>query len=47
MHGSIDPLTNVFVMAQLRLTQWLYGAGGVVVGLGVGLLLRGLRRRRT
>ncbi len=34
MHGSLDPLTNVFVTTQLRLTRWLYGGGGIVVGVG-------------
>jgi len=47
MHGSIDPLTNVFVAAQLQMTKLVYGIGGGVVGLGMGLLLHFLRRSRT
>lgn len=44
MHGSMDPLSNVFVKTQLSATKWIYGGGGVVVGLIVGFLLAMLRR---
>lgn len=46
MHGSINPLSNVFVLAQLRMTKLLYGGGGIVLGLGVGLLFHFLQRPR-
>lgn len=44
LHGSMDPLSNVFVKTQLQATKWIYGGGGVVVGLVVGFLLAMLRR---
>jgi ketosteroid isomerase-like protein len=47
MHGSIDPLTNVFVKTQLNATKWIYGGGGVAVGLVAGLFLAMLRRARS
>jgi hypothetical protein len=46
MHGSIDPLTNVFVMTQLNATKWIYGLGGLLLGLLVGILTRFVPRRR-
>ena len=47
MHGSIEPLSNVFVAAQLHMTKLLYGIGGGVAGLTVGLLFHFWRRART
>jgi ketosteroid isomerase-like protein len=47
MHGSMNPLSNVFVTTQLNATKWIYGGGGVLVGLIVGFLLSMLRRART
>lgn len=47
MHGSIDPLTNVFVTTQLKAVKWLYGLGGLVVGLLAGVGFHFLRRRRA
>jgi ketosteroid isomerase-like protein len=40
MHGSIDPLTNVFVTTQLNALKWIYGVGGLIVGLLLGILSR-------
>jgi len=47
-HGSMDPLTNVFVKAEIWWVKLLFGGGGLVVGLvvGVGALVL-LRRRRS
>jgi ketosteroid isomerase-like protein len=45
MHGSIDPLTNVFVMTQLNTLKWIYGVGGLIVGLILGILTRFIRFR--
>jgi ketosteroid isomerase-like protein len=45
--GSMDPLGNVFVLAELKWNRILFGAGGLLVGLvlgGGGVLLA--RRRR-
>ena len=39
MHGSMDPLKNVFVKTQLAVTKWVYGGGGLIIGLVGGLLL--------
>lgn len=47
MHGSLDPLSNVFVKTQMTAMKWLYGGGGLVIGLIVGLILAGLRRSRA
>lgn len=47
MHGSMNPLTNVFVTTQLNATKWIYGGGGLIVGLVVGFLLPMLRRSRS
>jgi ketosteroid isomerase-like protein len=47
MHGSIDPLTNVFVTTQLNALKWIYGVGGLTVGLIVGILTRFIRFRRS
>ena len=47
MHGSIDPLNNVFVKTQLNATKWIYGGGGLIVGLFAGLLFALLRRARS
>lgn len=47
MHGSMNPLTNVFVTTQLNATKWIYGGGGLIVGLVVGFLLSKLRRSRA
>ncbi|HWP57521.1 MAG TPA: nuclear transport factor 2 family protein [Candidatus Acidoferrales bacterium] len=46
MHGSINPLNNVFVNTWLNTTKWVYGGGGLVAGLVAGFLLSLLRRRR-
>lgn len=46
--GSMDPLGNVFVRAEIQWTRILFGAGGLVAGLAVGaggILL--WRRRRA
>jgi len=47
MHGSIDPLGNVFVATRLNAIKWIYGGGGLLVGLVAGFLLLRLRRRRA
>lgn len=47
MHGSMDPLTNVFVATQLSATKWIYGGGGLVVGIVAGFLLSRFRRSRS
>jgi hypothetical protein len=47
MHGSIDPLTNVFVTTQLNTLKWIYGVGGLIVGLILGILTRFIRFRRS
>ncbi|MGH7846755.1 MAG: YybH family protein [Candidatus Binatia bacterium] len=47
MHGSIDPLGNVFVKTQLNAIKWMYGVGGLIAGLVIGFLLSFLRRART
>jgi ketosteroid isomerase-like protein len=47
MHGSIDPLTNVFVTTQLNTLKWVYGVGGLIVGLILGILTRFIRFRRS
>jgi ketosteroid isomerase-like protein len=44
MHGSMDPLGNVFVKTQMTALKWLYGGGGLIVGLIGGFILVGLRR---
>jgi hypothetical protein len=46
MHGSIDPITNVFVMTELKAAKWIYGLGGLILGLALGVLSRFIRRRR-
>jgi ketosteroid isomerase-like protein len=46
--GSMDPLGNVFVRAELEWNRILFGAGGLLVGLvlgGGGVLLARRRRR--
>ncbi len=47
-HGSMDPLSNTFVQAELKGVRLLFGGGGLVVGLvaGAGATLL-LRRRRA
>jgi ketosteroid isomerase-like protein len=47
MHGSIDPLTNVFVKTQLQAIRWMYGLSGLFAGLVLGFLLSFLRRARS
>jgi len=47
MHGSMNPLTNVFVTTQLNATKWIYGGGGLIVGLVGGFLLRMFWRPRS
>ncbi len=51
MHGSINPLTNSFVThfraVELRTTKWVYGLGGLILGLAVGFLTRFIRRSRS
>jgi ketosteroid isomerase-like protein len=47
MHGSMNPLTNVFVTTQLNATKWIYGGGGLIIGLAVGFLLSMLWRSRS
>lgn len=47
LHGSMDPLGNVFVKTQLDATKWIYGGGGVIVGLVAALLLHLIRRARS
>jgi len=47
-HGSMDPLGNVFVKAEVRWIRRLFGASGLVVGLVVGggaAFLLGRRRK--
>jgi ketosteroid isomerase-like protein len=47
MHGSMNPLTNVFVTTRLNATKWIYGGGGLVVGLVGGFLLGMFWRSRS
>jgi ketosteroid isomerase-like protein len=47
MHGSMNPLTNVFVTTRLNATKWIYGGGGLIVGLVGGFLLRMFWRTRS
>ena len=47
MHGSIDPLTNVFVVTQVNTVKLVYGLGGLILGLVVGILIRFIRSRRS
>jgi ketosteroid isomerase-like protein len=47
MHGSMNPLSNVFVTTRLNATKWIYGGGGLIVGLVVGFLLRMFWRSRS
>jgi ketosteroid isomerase-like protein len=51
MHGSMDPLTNSFVTtfhaAELKITKWVYGLGGLIVGLLLGTLTRFIRFQRA
>ncbi len=44
--GSMDPLGNVFVRAELEWTRILFGVGGVLAGLVVGAGAVFLARRR-
>jgi ketosteroid isomerase-like protein len=48
LHGSMDPVNNVFVAAFLSGAKLTYGVGGLVVGavLGAGAMFL-LRRRST
>lgn len=47
MHGSIDPLSNPFVRTELKATRWIFGLGGLILGLVVGILTRFIRLRRS
>lgn len=45
VHGSMDPLGNPFVHAEINLAGRWYGGGGLAVGLAAGWLLRWLTAR--
>src|SRR5688572_24968996 len=40
MQGTMDPLTNPFVNTRVQLAKVVYGAGGIALGLALGLVLR-------
>jgi ketosteroid isomerase-like protein len=45
LHGSMDPVTNVFTTTFMQRAKLTYGIGGVVVGLVLGIIVG--RRRKT
>ncbi|HXG52521.1 MAG TPA: nuclear transport factor 2 family protein [candidate division Zixibacteria bacterium] len=45
LHGSIDPLANVFVQAQLEAVKWAYGSGGLIAGIALGMTVCFVWRR--
>ncbi len=47
IHGSMDPLKNAFVLAEIRATRWLAGGIMLAVGLLVGWLIRGRIGRKA
>jgi ketosteroid isomerase-like protein len=46
LHGSMDPVTNVFTMSFLRAAKLTYGIGGLMVGALLGAVLVLLVRKR-
>jgi ketosteroid isomerase-like protein len=38
IHSAMDPIQNVFVMADLKATKTLYGLGGLAAGIVLGFL---------
>ncbi|MEO7651105.1 MAG: nuclear transport factor 2 family protein [Bryobacteraceae bacterium] len=44
IQATLDPVNNVFVKDTLKFVQIAFGAGGIVLGVLAGFVLRGLRR---
>jgi len=47
LHGSMDPVTNVFTQTFLKSTKYTYGIGGVVVGALLGSVSVLLLKKRS
>jgi ketosteroid isomerase-like protein len=47
LHGSMDPVTNVFTTTFLRSTKYTYGIGGVIVGALLGSVMVLLLKKRS
>jgi ketosteroid isomerase-like protein len=46
LHGSMDPVTNVFTTTFLRSAKYTYGIGGVIVGALLGSVMVLLLKKR-
>jgi hypothetical protein len=44
LQSTLDPVDNVFVHDTVKYTRLLFGGGGLVMGVLLGFVLRGLRR---
>ncbi|HEX3685354.1 MAG TPA: hypothetical protein VHU83_22665 [Bryobacteraceae bacterium] len=42
--STLNPVNNVFVQDTVKYTRLFFGGGGLVIGVLIGFLLRGLRR---
>ena len=48
LQGTMDPIGNPFVNARVQFNRMTFGAGGVVAGLAVGVMLgMALRRKKS
>ena len=47
LHGSMDPVTNVFTSTFMQRAKLTYGIGGVVLGAAIGLGIGFLRKKRS
>lgn len=47
LHGSMDPVTNVFTTTFMHRAKLIYGLGGIVLGAATGLGIGLLRRKRS
>ncbi|MGH9723184.1 MAG: YybH family protein [Bryobacteraceae bacterium] len=46
IHSSIDPVNNVFVQDTVYYSKIFYGGGGALLGLIVGVVIRGMMGKR-
>lgn len=46
IHGSMDPITNVFVAVDVKIAKIAFGTGGLIVGFLLGLVMMMIVHRK-
>ncbi len=46
IHGSMDPITNVFVAVDIKMAKIVFGTGGLIIGFLLGIVMMRVARRR-